>query len=113
MARTNSARATILRDVPLASWLFIKDKESIWIERPYGRVMIVAGPGARRDQREFLSEDALQAYQIALAERLTTDGWFLWGVDRERRAGAERRRNTRGSDRRRAASGKPADQSIP
>jgi hypothetical protein len=84
----------------LASWLFVKDSESIWVERPYGRVMIVAGPGAKRDQREFLSEDALQQYQILLAERLTDDGWFLWGVDRERRSGADRRRETRGRDRR-------------
>lgn len=80
--------------MPVASWLFVKDSESIWIERPYGRVMIVAGPGPKRDQREFVSEDALQQYQILLAERLTGDGWFLWGVDRERRVRAGDRRVT-------------------
>src|SRR3954469_24405696 len=92
------------RAMPLASWLFVKDKQSIWVERPYGRVMIVAGPGTNRDEREFLNEDALQAYQISLAERLTGDGWFLWGVDKERRLHAERRLTTREtSDRRRSA----------
>jgi hypothetical protein len=80
--------------MPVASWLFVKDSESIWIERPYGRVMIVAGPGPKRDQREFVSEDALQQYQILLAERLTGDGWFLWGVDRERRVRPSDRRVT-------------------
>jgi len=90
--------------MPLASWLFVKDAESIWIERPYGRVMIVAGPGTKRDQREFLSEDALQQYQISLAERLTGDGWFLWGVDRERRVRDDRRGTPRtSSDRRQRA----------
>ena len=29
-----------------ASWLFIKGEQSIWIERPYGCLMIVAGPGS-------------------------------------------------------------------
>jgi hypothetical protein len=87
--------------MPLASWLFVKDSESIWIERPYGRVMIVAGPGTRRDQREFLNEESLQAYQISLAERLTGDGWFLWGVDRERRERPDRRSGTRTTPERR------------
>jgi hypothetical protein len=82
----------------LASWLFIKGSESIWIERPHGRVMIVAGPGAVREQREFTDDAALDAYQIALAERLTDRGWFLWGVNRQRRQERDRRqvpRNTK------------------
>ena len=81
--------------MPLASWLFIKDGESIWVERPYGLSMIVAGPGAAREQHEFPDEQALEAFQIAIGERLTEGGWFLWGFDRERRVGRERRRYDR------------------
>jgi hypothetical protein len=78
--------------MPLASWLFIKDGQSIWIERPYGLAMIVAGPGSAREQHEFPDEQALEAFQIAIGERLTEGGWFLWGFDRERRVGRDRRK---------------------
>lgn len=83
--------AAILPAMPLASWLFVKGHESIWVERPFDFCLIVAGPGTTREQREFPDEQALDQYQVALAERLTEGGWFLWGVDRERRAGRERR----------------------
>jgi hypothetical protein len=90
--------------MPLGSWLFIRGSESIWVERPHGRVMIVAGPGAVRDVREFDTDPALDAFQVALAERLTSAGWFLWGVNRERRVSGERRSVARSSpDRRRSA----------
>lgn len=78
----------------IASWLFIKDAQSIWVERPHGRLLVVAGPGTSREQRDFISEEALDQFQIALAERLAGDGWFLWGVNRERRQ-IDRRRVTR------------------
>ena len=77
--------------MPLACWLFIKDGQSIWIERPHGLTMIVAGPGPTREQHEFPDEKALEAFQITLGERLTERGWFLWGFDRDRRSGRERR----------------------
>jgi hypothetical protein len=38
---------------------------------------------------------------MALAERLAADGWFLWGVNRERRLAADRRRISRGTTDRR------------
>ena len=86
---------------PSASWLFIKDQQSIWVERPHGRLLVVAGPGKAREQRDFISEEALDQYQIALAEKLAGDGWFLWGVNKERRLAADRRKTSRGtSDRR-------------
>ena len=78
--------------MPLASWLFIKDGQSIWIERPYGFSMIVAGPGSAREQHDFPDEQAVEAFQIAIGERLTESGWFLWGFDKERRVGRDRRK---------------------
>jgi hypothetical protein len=77
--------------MPQASWLFIKDRESIWIERPHGNHMVVAGPGSAREEHDFPDEDAVQAFQIAIGEKLTAEGWFLWGFDRERRTGRDRR----------------------
>jgi len=85
-----------------SSWLFIKDNQSIWVERPRGRLLIVAGPGDTHEQRDFISDQALDLFQIALAERLVDDGWFLWGVDRDRRLEADRRRLPRNAPDRRA-----------
>ena len=72
----------------LASWLFVKDSQSIWVERLAANSLITAGPGPTRQQRDFISEAALEAFQMALGERLAADGWFLWGVDRDRRRAA-------------------------
>jgi len=88
--------------MPLASWLFVKDGESIWIERPHGYAMIVAGRGTAREEHDFPNEEAMEAFQVALVERLAEAGWFLWGVDRERRSGRDRRGTGRNTpDRRR------------
>ena len=87
--------------MPLASWLFIKDGQSIWIERPSGLSIVVAGPGAAREQHEFPDEKALQAFQIEIGEKLTERGWFLWGFDRDRRSGRDRRQIDRRSPERR------------
>jgi hypothetical protein len=76
--------------MPISSWLFIRGRESIWIERPYGLSLIVAGPGPARAHLVFPNEDALQAYQVVAAERFTQAGWFLWGFDEQRRQRAER-----------------------
>ena len=90
--------------MPPSSWRFVKDGQSIWVERVSGNSMIVAGPAAAREERRFPDEDSLQAFQISLGERLTNSGWFLWGFDRERRGTAERRSTSRpGGDRRQAA----------
>ena len=77
--------------MPLASWLFLRGNESIWVERPLGYKMVVAGPGAQREERDFTDEDALQDYQISLASRLTAGGWFLAAFDYERRQRRDRR----------------------
>jgi hypothetical protein len=88
--------------MPLGCWLFLRHGESIWVERPRDFTMIVAGPGRGREEHEFTDERALEAYQAALADRLAGSGWFLWGVNRDRRAGDDRRGTSRaGTDRRR------------
>lgn len=72
--------------MPLASWLFLKEAETIWVERPHGTTLIVAGPGKTgRQEREFRDEAELDRFQMDLAERLATEGWFLWGINRDRR----------------------------
>jgi len=71
--------------MPIASWLFIRGSESIWIERPFGTTLIVAGPAHCRQQRTFISESELQRFQIALAEDLSAKGWFLWAYNSDRR----------------------------
>jgi hypothetical protein len=82
--------------MPIASWLFIRGSESIWIERPSGNTLIIAGPGHRRQQRTFFTEEQLQRFQMRLAETLAEHRWFLWAYNRDRRSksrdeGANRR----------------------
>jgi hypothetical protein len=87
--------------MPLSSWLFIKNGESIWIERPYGFSMVVAGPGNTREQHDFPNEEAVEKFQIDIGERLTNNGWFLWGFDRDRRTARDRRATARNTPERR------------
>ena len=91
--------------MPLASWLFIKDQESIWIERPFARTLIIAGPGPRSGQHDFTTEADLDAFQISTAERLAEGGWLLWAFDEDRRQLKERRSAGRGSHDRRGRRG--------
>ena len=70
----------------IASWLFIRGAESIWIERLPGNTLIIAGPGRRRQQRRFFTEEQLQRFQMRLAEKLAGQRWFLWAYNRDRRS---------------------------
>jgi hypothetical protein len=69
-----------------SSWLFVNGEQSIHIARPAGRALIIRGPGISRQRRDFENEEALQQYQISMAEQLAERGWMLFGVDRDRRA---------------------------
>jgi hypothetical protein len=75
--------------------LFVKGEQTIWIERPYGCSLIVAGPGQLRQHHDFPDESALDGFQIDLADRLAAAGWLLWGVNRQRRSGPDRRHSVR------------------
>lgn len=77
------------------SWLFIRNGETVWIER-HGLSLLIAGPGAARAQFAFFDEAGLQNHQITTAERLSSDGWILWGYDQDRRQ-RERRTSPRGT----------------
>lgn len=79
----------------MASWLFVKGQESVWVERPHGCKLVVAGPRHSREEHDFADDNALDAFQIALAEQLTSGGWFLWASDRDRRRSHERRQSNR------------------
>ena len=68
-----------------SSWLFVNGEQSIHIARPEGRALIIRGPGTSRQRREFDDEEALQQYQIGMAQQLAERGWMLYGVDRDRR----------------------------
>jgi hypothetical protein len=71
--------------MPIASWLFIRGSESIWVERPFGHTLVIAGPGHRRQQRTFFTEEQLQRFQVQLAESLVEHRWFLWAYNDDRR----------------------------
>jgi hypothetical protein len=66
--------------MPLSSWLFIREQESIWIERPHGCSVIVAGPGSARAHLLFPNDDALEAYHVATAEATHAGGLVSMGV---------------------------------
>jgi hypothetical protein len=83
--------------MPIASWLFIRGPESIWIERLPGNTLIIAGPGHRRQQRRFFTEEQLQRFQIRLADKLAGQRWFLWAYNGDRRS-QSRGELTRGVD---------------
>lgn len=84
------------------SWLFVRGAESIRVVRPTDQSLLVLGPGPLRDVRDFRSDADVEAFQMALAERLSELGWVLLGPDVDRRGGEDRRRTSRSaSDRRR------------
>jgi hypothetical protein len=90
--------------MPIASWLFVRGPESIWIERPFGTTLIVAGPAHRRQERTFITEKALQRFQVELAEELSAKGWFLYALNSDRRQRDRSAPGTRNGERRRNTS---------
>ena len=86
-----------------ASWLFVRGQETIWVLRSEGGHVAVCGPGTAREDYNFESPMGIEAFQVSFAERLIESGWILWGVDRERRTGHDRRTGSRDSPDRRAS----------
>ena len=85
-----------------ASWLFVRGHETIWVLRSDGGHVAICGPGSAREDYAFESPMGMEAFQVSFAERLMTSGWILWGVDRERRSGSDRRTGDRDTPDRRA-----------
>ena len=93
-----------------ASWLFVLGDESIWIMHAADGATYVYGPGELQQCFQFSSESARDAYQVSMTERLLIDGWILYGADRDRRSGGERRTVPRDTPDRRAPRGdRPRD----
>ena len=85
----------------MLAWLFIRGEQSVRLVRPAeGRLLVVEGPGAERQRREFEDEASLLEFQRDLEERLASEGWELRATH-ERRSGRDRRAEPRGADRRR------------
>ena len=85
-----------------SSWLFIRHNETVRIFRqgpPYLELAI-AGPQGHRTMLRFDREADLQAFQRDHEQQLIKEGWRLEGVDVDRRSGKDRRKASRGSDRR-------------
>jgi hypothetical protein len=74
-----------------ASWLFVKGQDTIWILRSEGGHLVVCGPGNTREDFAFDGEVSMETFHVSYAERLISSGWILWGIDRERRTGRDRR----------------------
>ena len=84
------------------SWLFIRRNETVRVFRagpPYLQLAIAGPQGLRRTLR-FDREEELQEFQRDHEEQLMKDGWHLEGTDVERRSGRDRRRASRGPERR-------------
>ena len=104
-----TGRHDTLSPMNASSWLFVKGDESIRIACPSPTVLSVSGPGTTRARYTFDGVDAVQAYQIELAEEFSSGGWVLIGENYDRRSGGERRSLRRsGEDRRLNASASTA-----
>jgi len=84
----------------VASWLFVKEARTTWVERPSPHSLTIAGPGNKRERREFGDESSLEAYFVALAEHLIAEGWILSQVNYDRRSSPRRHNAPIVSDRR-------------
>lgn len=85
-----------------ASWLFIRRNETVRVLRPgppYLQLAIAGPQGLRRTLR-FDREEELQEFQRDHEQQLMKDGWHLEGMDLERRSGRDRRKMSRGPERR-------------
>ncbi len=85
-----------------SSWLFIRRNETVRVFRagpPYLQLAI-AGPQGHRRTLRFDREEELEEFQRDHEQQLMKDGWHLEGADVERRSGKDRRKRSRGPERR-------------
>lgn len=85
-----------------SSWLFIRRNETVRVFRagpPYLQLAI-AGPKGHRRTLRFDREEELEEFQRDHEQQLMKDGWHLEGADVERRSGKDRRKRSRGPERR-------------
>lgn len=82
------------------SWLFVRGGESVWMVRTADLELAVAGPGRGRGSYAFRAERELHAFQADYQQRLARTGFALELHGADRRSGRDRRRASRGSDRR-------------
>ena len=73
------------------SWFFVKGNETVWIVRTDEHSLLVCGPGQTREHHRFDGEKDMNGFHMWLADDLISDGWILWGVDRDRRHHEDRR----------------------
>ena len=85
-----------------SSWLFIRRNETVRVFRPGPPYLqlAIAGPQGHRRTLRFDREEELEEFQRDHEQQLMTDGWHLEGMDVERRSGRDRRKTSRGPERR-------------
>ena len=65
------------RPHPGSSWQFVRQTDRISIVRPDGLSLLVGRPHVSQTRYRFANENAVQAFQVTLAETLTGSGWLL------------------------------------
>jgi hypothetical protein len=85
-----------------SSWLFIRRNETVRVFRPGPPYLqlAIAGPQGHRRTLRFDREEELEEFQRDHEQQLMIDGWHLEGMDVERRSGRDRRKLSRGPERR-------------
>jgi hypothetical protein len=89
------------------AWLYTRGAESVRILRlanNHGQTrLVVEGPGPLEASYDFRDTIVCLAYQSEVERQYMGAGFRLYDLTSDRRSGIDRRRNARGSDRRRAA----------
>lgn len=93
-------RAALPREATLDSWLFVGRSACVRLVRVGVSGLTICGPGRRRKSFTFPSELDLIRFQVRYERRLVNAGYALEAFRTDRRVTADRRRVSRGPDRR-------------